>query len=404
MTSKPNAEGGLTRRQALSVFGLTASQYLGSAGQIMMATISALVGATLSPTPQLATLPVTTGVLGVALTALPAAALIRRFGHRPVFVVGLLWGAAGVVWAAASIHAESFAGFCVGCFIIGMNMAVVAQYRFVVTELVPNHMVSRAVTSLMLGTLLAAFTIPWLAIRYRELLPIEFSGSFAVLPLFYVAAAVVMMTIPFRRHQPHAALPVDAPTLGQILSRPPVQLAIVSAAVSYGAMSLIMTATPISMHILDHHSVDATADVIRGHLLAMFAPSLFSGWLIARLGVSRMLWIGVLINIACVILSVTGQEIWHYRYALIALGIGWNFLFVAGTTLLATVCSRSEMLRVQGINDFVMFGTMAVASLSAGALLDSVGWVWTNLIALALLALVVVSLLRNRRHTSERAS
>ena len=110
----------------------------------------------------------------------------------------------------------------------------------------------------------------------------------------------------------------------------------------------------------------------------------------------RMLWLGVCLNAACIAFSVSGQEIWQYRYALITLGIGWNFLFIAGTTLLATACNRDEILRVQGINDFAMFTTMAVASLSAGALLDGVGWVWTNLAALALLAMVVVALIRVR--------
>jgi len=204
------------------------------------------------------------------------------------------------------------------------------------------------------------------------------------------------MFLPLGRQKTAITSSTDAPTLGQILTRPPVQLAIVAAAVSYGAMSLIMTSTPISMHVMDHHSVDATANVIRGHLLAMFLPSLISGWLISRLGILRMLWLGVLLNALCIAFSISGQEIWQYRYALITLGIGWNFLFIAGTTLLATVCNRDEILRIQGINDFAMFATMAVTSLSAGALLDSVGWVWTNLAALALLALVVVALLRVR--------
>jgi len=394
--TQPDTNTHLSGRQLFALLGLAVAQCLGSAGQIMLATLSALVGSTLSPAPQLATLPVTTGILGVALTALPATALIRRFGRRPVFAGALLWGAAGVTWASMSIHNGSFAGFCFGCFVIGMNMAVVAQYRFAVIEIVPNALVSRAISGLMLGTLLAALVTPWIAMRFRDQLPVEFSGSFAALPLLYIVAAVVIMVIPLGRPQTRPTHPVDAPTLGQILTRPPVQLAIVSAAVSYGAMSLIMTATPISMHVMDHHSVEATANVIRGHLLAMFAPSLVSGWLIARLGISRMLWFGVLINIACIMLAVSGQEIWQYRYALIALGIGWNLLFIGGTTLLATVCNRNEMLRVQGINDFVMFATMGIASLSAGALLDGIGWVWTNLTALALLALVVVALIRAR--------
>ena len=180
------------------------------------------------------------------------------------------------------------------------------------------------------------------------------------------------------------------------LARPQVRLAIVCAAMGYGVMSLVMTATPISMHVMDQHSVEATAGVIRGHLLAMFTPSLVSGWLIARLGLRRMLWFGVWLNLACIALAVSGQEVWQYRLALIALGVGWNFLFVGGTTMLATVCDRQDGRRVQGVNDFLMFATMAAASLSAGALLDGVGWVWMNVFAAALLAPVAVGLLRSR--------
>lgn len=393
-TTHPDTSTHLTGRQLFALIGLAVAGFLGSAGQIMMATLSAIIGATLAPAPQLATLPVTAAILGIASTTLPAAALMRRFGRRPVFAGASLWSAAGVVGAAISIHAGSFAGFCCACFVIGSNTAVVAQYRFAVTEIVPNALVSRAISGLMLGTLLAALAMPWVALRFRNLLPIEFSGSFAVLPLLYIAAAAVIMVIPLGRPQTRTTRPVNAPTLRQVLTRPRVQLAIIAAAVGYGAMSLIMTGTPISMHIMDHHSVEATVNVVRGHLLAMYTPSLISGWLIMRLGISRMLWLGVLINIACVALAVSGQEIWQYRYALIALGIGWNLLFVAGTTLLATVCNRDETLRVQGINDFVMFATMAIASLSAGALLDGIGWRWTNLTALAMLALVVVALLR----------
>jgi len=391
---QPDTDTRLSGRQLFALLGLAVAQCLGSTGQLMLATLAAIVGTTLSPTPQLATLPVTTTILGVALTTLPAAALIRNFGRRPVFAGALLWGAAGVTGATLSIQFGSFTGFCFGCFVIGMNMAVVAQYRFAVAEIVPNAQVSRAISGLMLGTLLAALATPWIALRFRDQLPIEFAGSFAALPLLYIAAAAIIMIIPLGRPKTHTTRPIDTPTLGQILTRRPVQLAIISAAVSYGVMSLIMTTTPISMHVMDHHSIEATADVIRGHLLAMFAPSLVSGWLIARLGIPRMLWLGVLINIACIALAVSGQEIWQYRYAMIALGIGWNLLFVAGTTLLVTVCNRNEILRVQGINDFVMFTTMAGASLAAGALLNGIGWVWTNLTALALLVPLVVALIR----------
>jgi predicted MFS family arabinose efflux permease len=275
-------------------------------------------------------------------------------------------------------------------------MAVIAQYRFAVADIVPNLLVSRAIAGLMLGTLIAALVTPWIAMQYRDLLEVDFSGSFAVLPLLYVFAAVIIVCVPIDTERKSQELPHDVQPLGKILSRPAVQLAIACAAIGYGAMSLVMTATPISMHIVDHHSVEATAAVIRGHLLAMFAPSLISGWLIARLGVSRMVLTGLLLNAICIAIAVSGQALWNYQYALIALGIGWNFLFVGGTTLLATACNSEERLRIQGINDFIMFTTMAVAAFSAGALLDGVGWIVTNLIALALLSVIIFFLLRNR--------
>lgn len=394
----------LSRPQILALIGLAAAQALGSVGQIMMATLSALVGSVLSPSPPLATLPVTAGIIGVATATLPAAALIRRFGRRAVFASALVWGACGALVAARSIDAGSFAGYCAGCFMMGNNMAVIAQYRFAAAELVPNPLVSRTVSGLMVSTLFAAVTAPWLALRYRDLLPAEFSGSFAVLPVLYLGAAAIMLFLPFDGAARTSTPTADAPSLGEILARPAIRLAIACAAIGYGVMSLVMTATPISMHVMDHHSVEATAGVIRGHMLAMFTPSLVSGWLIARLGLRRMLWLGLCLNVACIALAVSGQEIWHYRFALITLGVGWNFLFIGGTTLLATSCRQDEGRRVQGINDLIMFGTMAVASLSAGALLDGIGWMSMNVIALGLLTVVATGLLRVRELPGPAAS
>lgn len=376
--------------------GLATAQFLGSCGQIMMATLSGIIGALLAPTPQLATLPVTAGILGVATAAWPAAALRRQFGCRPVFVGGLFWAAAGAVLAAVSIQAGSFAGYCVGCFMMGNNMAFLAQYRFAAAELVAPALVSRAISGIMLGMLASAVVAPWLALKYRALLDVDFAGSFAVLLVLYVAAAALIVLLPLPGADGPRSSAGAGVRLGRVLAAPSVQLAIVAAAAGYGVMSLIMTATPISMHVMDEHSVEATAGVIRAHVLAMFTPSLFSGWLIQKLGIRRMLWFGVLLELACIAIATSGHGVWHYRAALVTLGAGWNFLFVAGTTLLTTSCSREEATRVQGVNDMVMFGTMAVSSLSAGALLYQFGWESTNLVAIALTVLIVVALLRDR--------
>ena len=215
-----------------------------------------------------------------------------------------------------------------------------------------------------------------------------------LLPIVYVAAAAIIASLPLGQISTSQDDAGTAPALSQILRRPGVQLAIIAAAVGFSVMSLIMTATPISMHVMDQHSVDATADVIRGHLLAMFAPSLLSGWLISKFGLPRILWAGLLLEALCVAFALSGQDVWHYRAALIALGIGWNFLFVGGTTLLTRQCTKDELTRVQGINDFIMFAAMVASTLFAGLLVEVAGWVPVNLIGLTLLTLVGVGLLR----------
>jgi len=383
--------------QVTALVWLTVAQCLASFGQITMATLSGIVGSTLAPTPQLATLPVTAGILGVAAGALPVALFRRRLGNRKAFCSALLWGALGALLATASILQSWFAGFCLGCFMMGNNMAMVAQYRFAAVDLVPDRLVSRAVSAIMVGTLAAAIIAPWLALRHREFFTVDFAGSYGTLIIVFLLTALVVALLPLGNAGDNDNNPESTEAVREILQRPAVQLAMVAAAAGYGVMSLIMTATPISMHVIDHHSAEATAAAIRGHILAMFAPSLFSGWLISRLGVLRMLWAGIALEFACIMIAVSGNEVWHYRLALILLGIGWNFLFVGGTTLLATRGSGHGARRVQGINDMVIFGTMALASLSAGSLLHVLGWVWTNLAALSLLALIMVFLLRAGR-------
>jgi MFS family permease len=385
---------GRDRPRLAALLGLSLAQCLGSFGQITMATLSGIVGSMLTPAAEFATLPVTTGILGIASATWPLARLRERHGSRSVFGGGCIWAALGASVAAASIAGGSFIGFCLGTFMMGNNMAVIAQYRFVAAELVPGGMVSRAISAVMVGTLLAAVVAPWIALEYRDLLAVDFAGSFAVLVAVFVATAVLVTALPLRDDGNQAGRKHAGPPLGATLKRPPVQLAIIAAAGGFGIMSLIMTATPISMHVMDEHSAAVTAGVIRAHILAMFAPSLISGWLVEKLGIPRMLWIGLALQLACIGIAASGSEVWQYRAALIALGAGWNFLFVAGTTLLMLACETAEKPKMQGFNDLVMFCTMGLASLSAGGLLYSVGWQWTNLVTLVLLCLIAAAILR----------
>jgi predicted MFS family arabinose efflux permease len=386
----------ISRRGWTVLVGLTVAQLLSAAGQMTIITLAGIVGAQLAPAPQFATLPIAAGVIGLAVAALPIALLIRHFGRRKVFTAMTLWSAVGAVVSAIAIGNGSFAGFFLGVFMMGNNMAAMAQYRFAVADSVPPGMISRAVSIIMLGTLVAAFAGPWLALESRHLLATEFAGSFIVLVVPFLIVAILIPLLPLPEVHTTPDEQQSAGSLRDVLAQRDIQLAIVAVAVGYGVMSLIMTATPISMHVIDGLSVEKTANVIRAHMLAMFLPSLFSGWLIARLGVARALWLGLLLEAGTVIITMIGPAEWNYLAGLILLGAGWNFLFVGGTTLLASASQGTFKYRVQGFNEVVIFSTMAAGSLAAGPLLSSLGWVGTNICAGLLLALIVIAILRAR--------
>ncbi len=370
----------------------------------MLATLAGIVGAKLAPDEQLATLPVAAAIVGVALCAFPTSVLIRRCGRRLVFIGGLLLASAGALLAAYAITISSFVLFAGGCFLLGCNMAVVAQYRFAAAESVPAEMTSQAVSAIMLGTLAATIVMPWVAVRFRHLLDVEFSGSFVVAPVLFLAAALIFVWLPLPRSDAGNDHEEKSFDVRQALRRRDVQLAVVAGTVGFGVMSLVMTAAPVSMHMLDGHSVESTADVIRAHILAMYAPSLFSGWLIARLGLRKMLWAGLMLEALSIGIATTGQDAWHYGTAMVLLGAGWNLLYVGGTTLLATTCRGPGATRMQGTNDLIMFGTTGICSLSAGALLYRGGWVGMNLAASLLLILVIIAIIRDAPNSAKAAN
>jgi len=382
-------------RQGWTVLvGLTVAQLLSAAGQMTMVTLAGIVGAALAPAPQLATLPVAAGVVGLAVAAMPTALLIRRFGRRMVFTAMSVWSAAGATVSAIAIDKGSFAAFSLGVFMLGNNMAAMAQYRFAVADSVPPDMISRAVSTLMLGTLVAALVAPWLALESRHWLATEFAGSFMVLIIPFLIVAILIPWLPLAAAHTTTGEPQAAGSFRGVLAQRDIQLAIVAVAIGYGVMSLSMTATPISMHVIDGFSVATTANVIRAHMLAMYLPSFISGWLIARLGITRSLWLGLLLEGGSVVVAMIGQAEWNYLAGLILLGAGWNFLFVGGTTLLAKACMDSFKYRVQGFNEVVIFSTMAAGSLVAGPLLSGLGWVGTNICAGSLLVLLVIAIRR----------
>ena len=375
------------------VWMLSATQALCMSGSFLFVLLGGIIGSHLAPSPALATLPVSVLIAGLAASVIPAGALIHRFGRRAVFAGSALQAAAGCVLAGYAITLGSFWLFCAAAFLLGANNAVVMQYRFAATEYVDASRASRAIALVMCGALVAAWLGPELAVRTAHLVPqAEYAGSFYAGTGLYLAAAIVLARIP----DSTPAVQVD-PTpprrLGVIAAQPVFRVAVLAALVSYTVMSFIMTATPISMHVVDGHDAVATARVIQVHLLGMYLPSLASGWIIARFGDGPVIVAGTLLMAGCVaIATLAGHAVLHYGWALGVLGLGWNLLFIAATTMLTRTYRARERIQAQTLNDFLVFGAQAVASLLAGLAVTTLGWERLNLATLPLLAAVVVAM------------
>jgi len=360
----------------------------------VLVTFGAIVGARIAPSPALATLPMALTVTGVALATLPAAAAMRRFGRKPVFISSAMFGSCAALVAAWATAHGLFVLFCVTGLAIGAAQAVVMQYRFAATEYAPLEQAGRAVGIVMLGTLVAAVIGPVIADRVRLLggWP-EFTGSYVALAVLLSLGGIVVASLGAPRVRTVVETTGERP-LRQVAAQPAFVVAVLAGVSSYAVMSFIMTATPISMHVHDGLTVTATRQVISSHLLAMYAPSLVSGWLTRVLGLKRMMLLGVAAMASCVgIASIVGHEFVHYLTALVLLGLGWNLLFVAGTTLLTRTYTAAERFKAQALNDFTVFGTQALMSLLAGSAIEAFGWRGLNLAGLPLLAVMALALL-----------
>ncbi len=374
------------------VWMLSATQALCMSGSFLFVLLGGIIGSHLAPSPALSTLPVSVLIAGLATSVVPAGALIHRFGRRAVFAGSALQAAAGCVLAGYAITQGSFWLFCAAAFLLGANNAVVMQYRFAATEYVEPARASRAISLVMCGALVAAWLGPELAVRSAHLVPhAEYAGSFYAGTGLYLAAVLVLARIP--DSMPAAFVdPTPPRPLGEIAAQPVFRVAVLAALASYTVMSFIMTATPISMHVVDGHDAVATARVIQVHLLGMYLPSLASGWIIAKFGDRPVVVAGTLLMAACVaIAAIAGHAVLHYGWALGVLGLGWNLLFIAATTMLTKTYRARERIQAQTLNDFLVFGTQAMASLLAGLAVTTLGWERLNLVTLPLLAAVLVA-------------
>lgn len=372
---------------------LSITQALGSAGITLMVLLGGLIGSDIAPNPALATLPISIQVLGVACSTIPATLIMRRFGRRSGFIGSSVIAALAALLAAYAVVSRNFALFCTATFFTGMNGAFVQQYRFAAGESVEPRFASRAVSLVLVGGIFAGVLGPEIAKRTKDLIATgTYAGSFISLALLYLLAAGLLLFLKDIRPQAIVDGGVERP-LRQIMAQPIYLVAMLAGMIGYGVMSFTMTATPIQLNRVSGFSLDETAWVIQSHVVAMFLPSLFTGFIIERLGVLRVMFSGVLLLVVCVAIGLISEHLLHYWWALVLLGVGWNFLYVGGTVLLTQSYRPAERFKAQAANEFGIFGVQAIASLSAGTVIFTAGWIILNLITLPFLAIVLGALL-----------
>lgn len=374
-----------------NLWSLFAAQSLAGAAAPIIFTLAGLVGQMLTPTPSLATLPVSLYTLGLAFSTVPAALLMRRFGRRWTYLLASLICIAAGVFASVAILQKSFALFCVSTFMAGFHGACVQSFRFAAADMVPAGAQARAISRIMIGGLIAAVIGPQVVICTRDAWPTAlYVGGFIGM------AGVVLFSMPFLfllKPAPSQTTTVDgrARPLWQIARQPVFFIAALSGLLSFGLMSFIMTAAPLAM-VGHGHSVGDAALGIQWHVLAMFAPSFITGQLIQRVGKIAVTACGLLLIGGAGVVALMGPTLLPHWAALVLLGVGWNFGFIGATAMVTDSCLPPERAKVQALNDFMVFGTVAVASFSSGQLLHLSGWETINMLMFPLIALALLML------------
>lgn len=359
-----------------NVWVLVAAQALAMCTAPFIVFIGSIQGRLLASAPEYATLPVGLVVVGTVLAIKPATWLMERLGRKRVMLLGTTMGIlAGILGALAS-WTGLFPLLCLAAVVGGTGLAVVHQYRFAAMESVSANLAGSAAARVLLGGLVAAWLGPEIAALGSGS---EASHPFLLSWLGLVVVqilAMVILSLGYRAKDERVkeTRAGGGRALREIIANPLVWVAMSSAAIGYAVMSFIMTATPLSMTEMAGHNLDDAKRVIQLHIMAMYLPSLISGWLTRVVGIPLMMAAGLLAYLGCIALAASGVSFHHYLSALVLLGIGWNFLFVGGTTLLPRGYTDAERFRVQGLNDMFVFGAQAAAALSAGVVLSWLGW------------------------------
>lgn len=375
-----------------NVLVLVAAQAILGAQMPMIFTFGGLAGQSLASNPCFATLPITMIVIGSMLMATPLSALMQRYGRRAGFVVGTLGGAAGAGLSAYGLMQSSFVLLCAGSLLTGIYMSAQGFYRFAAADTASDAFRPKAISYVMAGGLLSAVIGPQLGSATVDALVVPFAGVYVSV----VALNLIGMFMFGLLDIPKPPMPQIGAALGRsrmaLLKTPRIVVAVIVATVSYALMNLVMTSTPLAVVGCGFDKNDA-GHVVTAHVLAMYAPSFITGHIIARIGVERVMTIGLVILALAGVVAIAGVDLMNFYVALVFVGVGWNFGFIGATTMLTGAVKPEERGRMQGLNDLIVFGGVTLASLSSGGLMNcsggsvQAGWQLVNLAMLPFLVL-----------------
>ena len=356
--------------------------------------LSGIIGSQFSPIKSLATLPMALSIVGIAIFAFFAAKIMSIIGRRAGFILASVGSSLAALMASYSIIIESFLLFNLGCFLLGAGVAFSHQYRFAAVETVNKDMAPIAISIILLAVIGSAFIGPNLANISKVIISDHlYAGSYVALAILTLSSTIFLLFYE-DNHRPSNFVKKNTRSYFELIGQPRFLQALIASSFAYAVMSFLMTATPISMHVMEKISLAKTGLVIQLHIAAMFLPSLITGNLIKKFGHSKIMYSGVLLFLITILTSLFEQNFINYLIALIFLGFGWNFLFISGTSLLVLSYKEEEKFKAQGFNDLIVYTVQAIASLSAGIFISLTSWKTMNLVCIIFLIIIVISTFR----------
>lgn len=377
-----------------NLFVLLLSQIFSFTAAPVTVFLSGIIGSQISSIKSLATLPVSISIIGIAIGSIIATKLMSLVGRRNGFIIASIGNSIFSILAAYSIFIQNFSLFCFANLLIGIGMAFTHQYRFAAAESVDKSIAPKAISILLFGGIISAFLGPSLANYTKGLI----SENLYVGSYLSLAFLTFIPSILFLFYESKTKIETSLKYVGrsylELLSQPKFLQALIASAFGYAIMTFLMTATPISMHVMENFSLSKTSFVIQFHVASMFLPSLITGHLIKRLGHSNIIYIGLVFYSITIIASFFEQTFFNYMFALIFLGLGWNFLFISGTSLLTLTYREEEKFKAQGLNDFIVYSVHAMGSLSAGVFLTLTNWKIMNIMCLPFMIVIIFASIR----------